>query len=112
MSVVHFDLQFEINVGNVFLLPRRGLCCFASWVFVTFDFRTLSRASSNEQRPNPTETSPGGPAVSEAQSILVSTELLCLGSRLLPTRLLRAPLWVASTLMVYFRHKQTLLKLF
>lgn len=89
MSGVCFDLQFEINVGNVFLLPGRGLCCFASWVFVTFDFRTLTRASSNEQKPDHTETCPGGPAVSETQSILFSTELLRLDSCLSPTRLLR-----------------------
>ena len=58
-------------MGNVFLLPQRGLCCLAGWVFVTFDFRILTHASSNEQKPNPTETSPGGPAVSEAQRVLV-----------------------------------------
>lgn len=52
-----FDLQFEINAGNVFQLPRRGLCCLVSWVIVTFDFRTLTCASSNEQKPNHTETS-------------------------------------------------------
>lgn len=65
-------LQFEINVGNVCLLLTRGLCCLASWVIVTFDFRTLTCASSNEQKPNYTETNPGGPAVAD-RSILVST---------------------------------------
>ena len=88
MSGVCFDLQFEVNVGNVFLLSTRRLCCFVSWVFVTFDFRTLTRASSNEHKPNHTETSLGRPAVSETQSILVSTELLCLDSCLSSTRLL------------------------
>ena len=76
-------------MGNVFLLPQRGLCCLAGWVFVTFDFRILTHASSNEQKPNPTETSPGGPAVSEAQRGSCSTEFFSLDSCLLPARLFR-----------------------
>ena len=50
-------------MGNVFLLPGRGLCCFASWVFVTFDFRALACASNNEQKPRYMEAGPGGPVV-------------------------------------------------
>lgn len=67
------DVQFEINAGNVCSLPTRGLCCPASWVIVTFNFRTLTCASSNEQKPNHTASSLGGPTVSEVPRVLVST---------------------------------------